>query len=231
VVLGEGARGVTAQHVYLLSEVEDALNPNNPAPTDQLTAPAPITNGEIAGLQIADGTKVVLVYEDDAGGTQQTVVPGLPVEWVDFDRSAEAMGWYALVASRDTDRGPLNSRSSPPAAGRSYDLSFPEEPVWGAVNWVKVDGAGAEHPYTDQIDPSTPAIHLDWSGVESDDEILLERIAAGQIVWSTVSLWTKGITSFLDTDVVETITYRYRLRVRRWNGNATRGPAFEVEGN
>jgi len=234
--LGSDTGGVTAEHVYRLADLEAADDPLAGAPgSDLLAAPAPIAGGRVGGVGAPDGTPVVVVFTDAAARVQYTVLPGGHLRWVDGNRPGAVDTWYVAVAARDTQVGGevrrLRSEPSAPAVGRAYDLSVPAVPEWQRSEWVKVGEDGVEHPYDDPVASAISAIRLAWSGPEANDEVLIERLRPGQVVWAAITGWQPGALTSRDEEVDETVSYRYRLRVRRTNGNSTLGPITEIAGH
>jgi hypothetical protein len=233
--IGTGLGAISAEHAYDIDDLGSADPLGTSPPVDLLAGPVPVTSGVVSGIGAADNTEIVVVFTDGTGSLQHTAIPGRPLRWVDADRDAGSMGWYAVVATRATElHGQpqrLASRPSLPAAGASYDLSVPDIPAWLKSEWVKVDSAGVEHSFSDPVTPATPAIRLEWSGVEARDEVLIERTAAGQIVWNSITGWGASANTYRDEDVDKDVAYRYRLRVRRDNGNAVVGALASVPGN
>jgi hypothetical protein len=154
------------------------------------------------------------------------------IQCTDTDRPARVDQWYTVVAVRDAamlSQGTLCSVPSPAIAGRAYDLSVPAAPRWQRSEWVKVDANGVEHAYA--VAPATAAVCLEWSGVEASDDVIVERSTPGQLIWAAVAGWQAGLLACRDPAVDASTSYRYRIRVRRVNGNGILGPTADVAGN
>ena len=234
--LGIQLPGATAIHAYGAAAAQAAANSILSAPPgpDLLQTEVDMSGGFVAGLTAADGTALVIVYRDAAGALQHTPIPGRVYRWVDADLDPGAQYWYAIVAVRTSSANGTAFTTRSTAAlgsGRAFDLSTPTAPALDSLQWRKVEPDGTEHPYADAVAIATSAVRVAWSGVPDDDEVLVERVGANQVVWSAVSGWMQAAATYRDDAPDASTTYRYRLRVRRANGKSAVGPSSQIAGN
>jgi hypothetical protein len=127
------------------------------------------------------------------------------------------------------DSGNVSEPSSP-VAGRAYDLTAPDPPVWERVEWVQLDALGGEHPWT-ATPPSgetwRPAAALTWNAPEPA-KALVQRKPPDADSWSSVSGWIDArhddardvwVATAYDETADPSAPLAYRLKVQSAAGN------------
>jgi hypothetical protein len=230
--LGHGADITRAERVYGTEGFDpdrDLLSGQNAA--QYLERPTIPVGTRVAGLDVPHGTPLVVVYRDSKGGLQCTPWQHAPQRWVDDGLIGERDYHYRIVSIREGNAGGrsllLRSQPSEVARARVIDTTLPEPPVWESAEWFT--------PAGDQ-----QAIRLRWIAKSANLEQLLERRADPSSFWQTVFGWLDSLTpseltddgfhtyEFVDGDVIPTIDYRYRLKVRKRTGRFSTSPLCRV---
>ena len=130
------------------------------------------------------------------------------VVWTDRPVAGLVTVYYRLVA---TDTSGNRSQASAALPARAFDESFPVPPPL-TVAWV--DARGVQRA------------RATW---ESTDETLLQRRGAGEGLWTILDDWrAAGPHSVVDAMSESTVSYEYRLRVRKATGASAIGPAVAL---
>jgi hypothetical protein len=123
-------------------------------------------------------------------------LPPAILQWK--DTAVIAMQTYSYrVTSVDLDG--LESAAAPASAARAYDDSRPDPPVWGPVQPGAVKNG----------------IVLKWSSPLADLRCLVQRKAAGDATWTSLTAWLgPGVYQSRDDARQAGLQYTYRLLVR-----------------
>ena len=141
------------------------------------------------------------------------------VEFTDVIVTPYQNTFYRLVA---VDQAGNVSAASPVVTGQAYDYGPPTEPIWERSEWVKLDAAGAEHPWTDTNPGLAPAVVLVFTTPQSNVFALAQRM--DDDIWRSVTPWMRepiydveaGVWRFTlyDRTIIPSIEpHRYRARL------------------
>jgi len=164
----------------------------------------------------------------------QMVEPGDPaarlaqLSWTDTPVPGLVTFYYRMVARDAT--GNMSS-PSPLISCRAYDETPPAPPIWGRLEWVKLDEGGNEHPFITPVPPGetwSAAVALRWT-TQTRSRTFLQRRSADQTSWRSASGWIQPthfdpaqklwLYVFYDTGADSSGPVWYRLKIESLSGN------------
>jgi len=137
--------------------------------------------------------------------------------------------WYRIVALDNVD--PLDahggggniSQPSPAIRARAYDLTPPEPPLITNVEWVRIDGDGGIHAWSDPVPAGSEryaAVRLDWNSADAETKLLVQFQSGSDSDFTAVSGWlTPGTMEFIHKGARTFEPNTYRLKVVNGAGN------------
>ncbi len=148
------------------------------------------------------------------------------VSWTETPIEGLVTFYYRLVA---LDGAQNLSAPSRVVAGRATASTPPAPATLQSAQWIKIDAAGNELPWTDTSPELIPAVRVQWLGDNPSFAYLVQRRTGPSDFWKTVMPWM-STQFYRDTSVDAVEDYEYRVLTRKPSGQFSASAAVAAVG-